>query len=101
MGSYLATLVAGVLPSTLGFGSANFGFGCRSDGIVQKQMTNFEKTELNSLSIYISNKPAAEPCAHDVSLSYATNNQPDERNSTTAEPKLEWSVEHVAHTLTV
>ena len=58
-GSDLATLVAGVLPSTLGFGSANLGFGCRSDDIVQKQMTNFEKMEVNYDSIYISNKPAA------------------------------------------
>ena len=101
-GSYLATLVAGVLPSTLGFGCANLGFGCRSDDIVQKQMTNFEKMEVNYDSIYISNKPAAVRrvlmmSRYPMPLTNQTSEtqQPHER----AKLEIECSVEP-SHTLT-
>ena len=97
-GSYLATLVAGVLPSTLGFGSANLGFGCRSDDIVQKQMTNFEKMAVNYHSIYISNKPAAVRRVLMMSrYPMPLTNQTSETQQQ-HERKLESSVEHVAHT---
>ena len=97
-GSYLATLVAGVLPSTLGFGSADLGFGCRSDDIVQKQMTNFEKMEINNYRIYISKKPAA---VRRVLMMSRYPMPPTNQTSETQqqhERKLESSVEHVAHT---